>query len=166
MDLHSTTFVYEIAPPFLNNRELPTIMLAKEIARLTAENEALPEHKKVSEQEIWHKAKEKVHNECDMIWFGVQAVSMPDSDKLDREVVSLYNDYTRDKATEMEGGKRLQQIKEKVKSINNLTLDGNKITTFDEFYHHAPKELVQWLCGAVHSIITLSLSERKNFLPE
>ena len=104
--------------------------------------------------------------EFEMVWLGLKAVSMPDSDKLDREMVNLYNDYARDKAAEMETGKRLEQIKSKVVSINNLVLDGNPVTSFDEFYANAPKELVQWVISAIHSSITLGLAERKNFLPE
>ena len=104
--------------------------------------------------------------ESEMIWFGLRAVSMPDSDKLDREIQAAYNDLARDKAAELETGKRLEQIKSKVVSINNLTLDGKPITDFDEFYKKAPKDLVQWVCAAVHSSITLGLAERKNFLPE
>lgn len=102
----------------------------------------------------------------EMVWFGVKAVSMPDQDKLDRELLMLYNDLARDKAAEMEAGKRLAQIAAKVVSINNLTLDGKPVTTFDEFYTKAPKDLVQWVCAAVHSAITLGLAERKNFLPQ
>ena len=104
--------------------------------------------------------------EPDMIWFGIKAASMPDSDKLDRELLNLYNDYARDKAAELEAGKRLEQVKAKVVSINNLTIGGNPVTSFDDFYAKAPKELVQWVCAAVHSSITLGLAERKNFLPE
>ena len=102
----------------------------------------------------------------EMVWIGVKAVSMPDQDKLDRELLMLYNDFARDKAAEMEAGKRLAQVAAKVVSINNLTLDGKPVTSFDEFYAKAPKELVQWVCSAVHSTITLGLAERKNFQPQ
>ena len=102
----------------------------------------------------------------EMIWFGVKAVSMPESDRLDREIQAAFSDLARDKAAEVQTGKQLEQIKSKIISINNLTLDGKPVTSFDEFYARAPKELVQWICAAVHSSLTLGLAERKNFLPE
>ena len=160
MDIKSIDYVYQAVPPYLNNRDLPAIMLSDLVAEFTA---ATPE---LGAETILANAKARVAAENTMIWFGVKALSMPDSDKFDRELVNLYNDYARDKAAEMEAGKRIEQIKSKVVSINNLTLDGQPVTSFDDFYARAPKELVQWLCAAVHSTITLGLAERKNFLPE
>lgn len=128
MKLHGNDYIYEAAPPFLDNRSQP------------------------AEQ---------------MIWFGLKAIGQRDADKIEAATVAAYNDLARDKAAEVVQGKTLELIRSKVASINNLVVDGQPVTTFDQMYQiDACKELVQWIMGAVHSIITLSRAERKNFLPE
>lgn len=126
MEIYGSEHVYEVAPPFLNNRQLS------------------PE---------------------EMITFGLQGVSQPEADALERQTTAAFGDTTKDKAMEKVAELNLNLIKSKVKSINNLVVDGKKITTFDEFYKHAPKELVQWVCGAVMNTFTLTAAERKNFMP-
>ena len=128
MELHDNEYIYEVAPPFQNNRLLP---------------------------------------KDQMIWFGVKGISMLDSDKLEMASVSANNDFARDKAAEIIQGKLLDMIKGKIDSINNLVVGGRKITAFDEMYRLAScKEITNWLCTVIHSTISLSAAEIKNFLPE
>lgn len=101
-----------------------------------------------------------------MIWFGMQSISQPEADKLEQATIAAYNDLAKDKAGEKVSELNLTLIKSKVKSINNLFIDGEPVTDFDEFYRRAPKEMVSWVCNAIQSSIALSLAERKNFLPE
>ena len=159
MELPGIDHLFEIAPPYMKNRETPAMQMQEEMAAIRKER---PD---IDEQSLWEQAAEKVRAGDRMLWFGVLAVSMPESDKLEREIINLYNDYARDKAAEMESGKRLELVKSKVRSINNLKIGDKEITTFDDFYRLAPKDLVQWLCAAVHSTLTLTGAERKNFLP-
>lgn len=159
MDLKSVNHVYQAVPPYLNNRELPVIMMREVIARETAAN---PD---AGEAEIWAKACAEVEEKCEMIWFGLTGVSMPETDALDRAIAMLYQDYNREKASELEVQKRLEQVKKHVASINNLKIDGVPVRDFDTFYALADKVLVRWVCDAVHSLIILSNAERKNFMP-
>ena len=154
MNISSVNHVYKAVPPYLNNRELPKLMMAEIIARAEGDTE-----------ETWRAACAEVEEKCEMIWFGLTGVSMPETDALDRAIAMLYNDHNREKAGELEVQKRLELVKKHVVSINNLQIDGKPVTDFDEFYRIAPKELVRWLCDAVHSSIALSAAERKNFMP-
>lgn len=160
MEIKSVNHVYQAAPPYLDNRERPTRLMAEVLQRLQTEQP------KLSDQELWHKAAAEVEEKHDMIWFGLTGVSMPETDILDRQIAMLYSgDYARDKAGELDAEKRLDQVKKHVVSIKNLIIDGQPVTDFDTFYRIAPKELVRWVCDAVHSCIVLSGAEIKNFMP-
>lgn len=159
MNITSVNHVYQATPPYLDNRERPARMMAEVLLRLRQEKPA------AGDQELWSLAATEVEEKCDMIWFGVTGISMPETDQLDRQIAMLYNDYARDKAGELDAEKRVEQVKKHVHSINNLAIDSTPVTDFDTFYRIAPKELVRWLCDAVHSCIILSGAERKNFMP-
>jgi hypothetical protein len=159
LDINSNDHIYQAAPPYRNNRDLPILARLGLIDQVKADNEGL------SDGEVWEKVK-ALAGDGGMVWFGVQAVSMPESDDLDRKIAQVYHDYARDKAAELEQGKRMELLRSKLKSINNLVLSGVKITDFDTFYRLAPREMVHWLLAAVNSTITLSEAEIKNFMPE
>lgn len=159
MNLNSTKHVYQAVPPYLDNREIPARLMTEALTRV---KQAEPD---LTDQEIWSKAADQVETTCDMIWFGTTSVSMPETDALDRAIAALYSDYARDKAGELEAAKRLELVKKHVVSINHLTLDGEPVTDFDTFYAQAPKDMVRWICDAVHSSIILTHAERKNFMP-
>lgn len=161
MEFHGPDHIYEIAPPHFGNRALPAQLLGETLAAL---KETLPEG--TTDAEIWRQAVDKVRAENKMVWFGVRAVHMPDMDQLDREIAAIHADNLRDKAIELEAGKRRNQVKEKLASINNLVVDGRAITTFEDFYKNGPPEMVQWLIGAIRVTEVLQESQRKNFLPE
>lgn len=159
MNLNSVKHVYQAVPPYLNNRELPSLLMAEVLTSCKLHK---PE---ASAEELWAQASAEVEAKCEMIWFGLTGVSMPETDALDRAIAALGWDNTRDKASELEMAKRVEQVKSHVVSINNLTIDGEPVTDFDTFYRLAPKELVRWLCDAVHSSVVMSHAERKNFMP-
>lgn len=160
MEIHSNNHIYEAVPPFLNNRELAHILRSQLITEIKASNPYLPD------EEVVKQATDRAVKENKMIWFGLQGISQPEADKIEQQSLAAYSDLAKDKAGEKVSELNQNLIKSKVKSINNLVIDGNEITTFDEFYRQAPKELVRWVCNAVQSTIALSLAERKNFLPE
>lgn len=158
MNFNSASYVYQAVPPYMNNRELPSLMMADIIKR---EKVLRPE---APAEEIWAAAAVEVEEKCEMAWFGLTAVSMPETDVLDRAIAALYSDHARDKASELEAAKRIEQIKKHVHSIN-IKIAGERVTDFDTFYKQAPKEVVRWVCDAVHSTIVMSHAERKNFMP-
>lgn len=160
MQINSNNHIYEAAPPYLNNRELAHILRSQLITEIKESNPDLPD------EEIIKQATERAVKENKMIWFGLQGISQPEADKLEQQNIAAYNDLAKDKSGEKVSELNLGLIRSKVKSINNLVIDGKEITDFDEFYKTAPKELVQWACNVVQSSIALSLAERKNFLPE
>lgn len=159
MKITGVNHVYQAVPPYLDNREIPVRMMGEALARLRA---ACPE---LGDAELWSKASIEVEEKCDMIWFGLTGVSMPETDALDQAIATFYQDYQREKASELDMAKRIELVKKHVVSINNLEIDGKPVTDFDEFYRIAPKELVRWVCDAVHSCIVMSGAERKNFMP-
>jgi len=159
MNINSVNHIYQAVPPYQKNRELALIMAGEIIARERKANPDMPD------QELWSKAAAEADEKCGMMWFGLTGVSMPETDALDRAVAMLYNDHNREKASELDIQKRIELVKKHVVSINNLELDGQPVTDFDTFYALADKVLVRWVCDAVHSQITLSAAERKNFMP-
>lgn len=159
MDITGVGHIYKAAPPYLNNRELPALMMAEVLARESAANPG------AAEADLWAKAAAEVDERCEMVWFGLTGVSMPEQDALDRAIAALYGDHQREKAGELEVAKRLELVGKHVVSINNLKIDGQPVTDFDTFYRLAPKELVRWVCDAVHNCIVMSGAERKNFMP-
>jgi hypothetical protein len=158
MDLNGNDHIYQAVPPYLDNRERPLLATRQALEKLLVTEPDL------DEAAAWVKAKETA-GDGGMVWFELQAISLPETDALDRAISSLYNDYSSDKAAEHEQGKRRELLKSKVHGIHNLTIKGGPVTDFDTFYRMAPREMVQWVIGAVNSTIALSQAERKNFMP-
>lgn len=53
-------------------------------------------------------------------------------------------------------------VKSKFAFVRNLTVGGQPVETFDDFYAKAPPELVRWVCNAVYASQILTAAERKN----
>lgn len=55
-----------------------------------------------------------------------------------------------------------RQFCESVESVSDFFVDGREVTSADEFYEHAPSELVYELIRAMESSAKLSEGQRKN----
>lgn len=55
-----------------------------------------------------------------------------------------------------------RQFCESVDSVSGFSVDGCEVTTSDEFYEHAPTELVYEIIRAMESSAKLSEGQRKN----
>ena len=55
-----------------------------------------------------------------------------------------------------------ERVREKFVKAENLTIDGNKVESFDDFNKLAPPELVQWAFQSIYSTYVLNEAELKN----
>lgn len=95
-----------------------------------------------------------------VIW--LRGISQSDRDKAKLEETALYLAHTRDKAHELITEAAYALVKDRVASIEGLTLDGKPCNDFDTLYSEGPAELVQWVFAAVFSTVLLTAAEVKN----
>jgi hypothetical protein len=88
---------------------------------------------------------------------GLKVVSVPDQDA---EINAC-----RGLGPEAVTKRTMDLLRAKFAYVKNLRVGGREIETFDDFYKHAPPELVGWVLRAVYSTQILSGAERKNLSP-
>lgn len=160
MELHGNDFVYEVVPPQFGGQ---TKLLALSAAELKAAKDEYPEASPTAQADL---ATERMKGNSDYVWFGLKAIGQRSVEDLEQFSANAYNDYGRDKATELIKGKAFEQLKNHVASINNLVVGGQPITTLEQLRDtDSCREYYQWVCSACSSVTRLTQAERKNFMP-
>lgn len=100
------------------------------------------------------------------IEFDLEGVSQADLDALELVKAGHHADKARDEATRLCVESTKEMLRQKFKGVRGLQIEGvGEIRTFDEFYAHAPKELVNWVSTAVFDTFVLLAAEAKNSAP-
>ena len=98
-----------------------------------------------------------IDKSTDPVVIGLKVVTVAE---MDAEVLAGRG-LTPEKVSE----RTMALVKSKFAFVRNLTIGGQEVTTFEDFYSKAPPELVRWVCNAVYSTQILSAAERKNSSP-
>ena len=100
------------------------------------------------------------------IEIDLEGVSQEDMDALELKKAVIAADRARDEASRQIVEATKDLVRGKFKGIRGLEIEGvGEIHTFDEFYRHAPRELVDWVTGALFNTFILSEAQAKNFEP-
>lgn len=146
MDFNAPDHVYACIPGVFGLRERHDAQLK---AREVAKAKGLPESE-------WPAVEPPVR-------LHLRGVTTADIDRDNLAAAVARADLAPDKLAEFSQKQRLDLLRSKLVQIDNMTVGGQPVTTFDEFYRLAPAELRLWVENAVFSTEVLTRAERGNF---
>jgi hypothetical protein len=94
--------------------------------------------------------------------FHLKGISQNDFSEAVRRESLIGSNHTREEAAKLVSESSAKLVSDRVVKIENMTCDGNEILTYDDLTKHAPRELVNWIVGAVYSSEVLTEAEIKN----
>lgn len=101
-------------------------------------------------------------DEDKQVLIGLSCVTVPDQDgeAIAQSVITATEPQSKWQAIVKDRTYKL--IASKYRGVKNLTIKGNEVKDFDDFYNNGPPEMVAWVCKAVMSSEMLTAFERKN----
>lgn len=167
MDFQGPEHIYWVAPPTNGNPQTATIEKMREILADLKEKKSVillsnPKELKEATEAIEKFEKQLEETEKNQVLIGLSCVTVPDQDGeaiaqsviTATEVQSKWQTAMKDRTYKL--------IASKYKGVKNLTIKGQAVKDFDDFYHNGPPEMVAWVCKAVMSSEMLTAYERKN----
>jgi len=94
--------------------------------------------------------------------FHLKGISQDDFSEAIRAESVIGQNNTREEAARLIGENAAKLVSDRLVKIENLVVGGKTIETYEDLSKHAPRELVNWICAAVHSTEILSEYEIKN----
>lgn len=92
----------------------------------------------------------------------LRGVTKVEIDKSNIEAAVARADLGPDKLAEFSAKQRIDLLRSHFVKAENLTVGGQPVESFDDFYRLAPPEMILWVENAVFSTEILTASERKN----
>lgn len=107
-------------------------------------------------------AEEEAPKLADVPVFHLRGVTAADVDRANFEFRNFSADHNADENNDF--SRKQQQDIERAKfvKVENLTVNGETVTTYDDFVAKAPADLVTWFRQVIYSYQALSEAERKN----
>lgn len=93
---------------------------------------------------------------------GLSCVTIPDLDAERLASQATMQAEPQSKWAGIAAERALAQIRSKYHGVRNLTIKGEPVKDFDDFYRNGPPEMVSWVCRAVMSSEILTAAEVKN----
>lgn len=105
---------------------------------------------------------------AEQIVIKTKAITVPDSDAYQRDVLNNSRSFAPDKAQELNENRYNIMVSGKFLGVENLEIEGfeGKELDFDTFYNEAPADIVNEYLKGLRSTEMLSAGEQKNFVPE
>lgn len=97
--------------------------------------------------------------------FHLLAVTAADVDRSNREFSAYRIDHNQDQVLTFGQTKQVELERSKFVKVENLSVGGQPIVSYDDFIARAPAELVNWYRQIIYSYQALSEAERKNSWP-
>lgn len=97
--------------------------------------------------------------------FHLLAVTAADVDRSNLEFSTYRIDHNQDQVLAFGQQQQIATERSKFVRVDNLSVGGVPITSYDDFIARAPGELVNWYRQIIYSYQALSEAERKNSLP-
>jgi len=94
--------------------------------------------------------------------FHLKGISQNDFSAAVRAESVISQNHTREEAAKKISENAMKLVSGRVVKIENLSINGQEITTYEDLVKHAPRELVNWIVAAVHSTDVLMEYEIKN----